>query len=133
MIAVGVDTHKHQHVAVALERLGQLLGEIAVAASAAGYRELVVWLAGLESRRWSGSKARAATAPGCASTCRPSGSAWWRSSVPAGGIVAQGKSDRDGRTAGGEAGAGWRRRLDAASGREPLRVECLVGRLSLMC
>ena len=47
MIAVGVDTHKHWHVAVALDALGQLLGEIAVAASAAGYRELVAWLAGL--------------------------------------------------------------------------------------
>jgi transposase len=48
MIAVGVDTHKHRHVAVALSPLGELLGEIAVAASAAGYRELVSWLAGLD-------------------------------------------------------------------------------------
>lgn len=47
MIAVGVDTHKHRHVAVALSQLGELLGEIAVAAGAAGYRELVSWLAGL--------------------------------------------------------------------------------------
>lgn len=47
MIAVGVDTHKHQHIAVALDALGQLLGEIAVAATVAGYRELVCWLAGL--------------------------------------------------------------------------------------
>jgi transposase len=47
MIAVGVDTHKHQHVAVAVSELGQLLGEIAVAATAAGYQELVAWLAGL--------------------------------------------------------------------------------------
>ena len=47
MIAVGVDTHKHRHVAVALNQLGEVLGEIAVAASAAGYRELVSWLAGL--------------------------------------------------------------------------------------
>jgi transposase len=47
MIAVGVDTHKHQHVAVALDALGQLLGEIAVAATVVGYRELVCWLAGL--------------------------------------------------------------------------------------
>lgn len=47
MIAVGVDTHKHQHIAVALDGLGQLLGEIAVAATVAGYRELVFWLAGL--------------------------------------------------------------------------------------
>jgi Transposase len=48
MIAVGVDTHKHRHVAVALSPLGELLGEIAVAASGAGYRELVSWLAGLD-------------------------------------------------------------------------------------
>ncbi|MEP6640792.1 MAG: transposase [Gaiellales bacterium] len=47
MIAVGVDTHKTQHIAVALNALGQLLGEIAVAATVAGYRELVFWLAGL--------------------------------------------------------------------------------------
>ncbi len=54
MIAVGVDTHKHQHIAVALDGLGQLLGEIAVAATVAGYRELVFWLAGLggETRGW---------------------------------------------------------------------------------
>jgi transposase len=47
MIAVGVDTHKHWHVAVALDVVGQLVGEIVVAASGRGYRELVVWLAGL--------------------------------------------------------------------------------------
>jgi transposase len=47
MIAVGVDTHKHQHVAVALSGVGQLLGEITVAATAAGYRELFAWLVGL--------------------------------------------------------------------------------------
>jgi hypothetical protein len=32
MIAVGVDTHKHEHVAAALNELGELLGEIVVAA-----------------------------------------------------------------------------------------------------
>ena len=47
MIAVGVDTHKHWHVAVALDVVGQVLGEIVVAASGRGYRELVVWLGGL--------------------------------------------------------------------------------------
>lgn len=47
MIAVGVDTHKHEHVAVALSELGELLGEIVVAASPAGYRELMKWLKGL--------------------------------------------------------------------------------------
>lgn len=47
MIAVGVDTHKHEHVAAALDGLGQVVGEMVVPASAAGYRELSAWLDGL--------------------------------------------------------------------------------------
>jgi hypothetical protein len=47
MIAVGVDTHKENHFAVALDRLGQVLGELVIEASAAGYRELERWAAGL--------------------------------------------------------------------------------------
>lgn len=47
MIAVGVDTHKDSHFAVALDRLGQLLGELVIEAGAAGYRELERWAAGL--------------------------------------------------------------------------------------
>jgi transposase len=43
MIAVGVDTHKQRHHAVALDALGQLLGELAFAANAAGYAELQGW------------------------------------------------------------------------------------------
>ena len=46
MIAVGVDTHKGSHFAVALDRLGQLLGELVIEAGAAGYRELERWAAG---------------------------------------------------------------------------------------
>ena len=34
MIAVGVDTHKQRHLAVALDALGQVLGELTVAATA---------------------------------------------------------------------------------------------------
>jgi transposase len=48
MIAVGVDTHKHWHVVVALDALGRLLGEIVIAATAAGYGELVAWLSRLD-------------------------------------------------------------------------------------
>lgn len=48
MIAVGVDTHKHQHLAVAVDTLGQLLAEITITATLAGYRELLAWIAGLE-------------------------------------------------------------------------------------
>ena len=47
MIAVGVDTHKERHYAVALDLLGQLLGELSFAASAAGYVELQHWAEGL--------------------------------------------------------------------------------------
>jgi transposase len=43
MIAVGVDTHKERHHAVALDPLGQLLGERSFTATAAGYAELQRW------------------------------------------------------------------------------------------
>jgi transposase len=48
MIAVGVDTHKHQHLAVAVDALGQLLAEITITATLAGYRQLLAWITGLE-------------------------------------------------------------------------------------
>jgi hypothetical protein len=47
MIAVGVDTHKDSHFAVALDDLGQLLGELAIAVCAAGYDELERWALGI--------------------------------------------------------------------------------------
>jgi transposase len=43
MIAVGVDTHKQRHHAVALDQLGQMLAELVFSASTAGYRELQRW------------------------------------------------------------------------------------------
>jgi transposase len=47
MIAVGVDTHKERHHAVALDHLGQILTELVFMASAAGYRELQDWVEAL--------------------------------------------------------------------------------------
>jgi transposase len=44
---VGVDTHKDQHVAVALDGLGRRLGERFVAAAPAGDADLLAWAAGL--------------------------------------------------------------------------------------
>lgn len=44
MIAVGVDTHKQAHAVAALDQIGQVLGEVTVAASLAGYQELTRWL-----------------------------------------------------------------------------------------
>jgi transposase len=43
MIAVGVDTHKERHRAAALDELGQVLGEFAFTATAAGYADLQRW------------------------------------------------------------------------------------------
>ena len=42
-VVVGVDTHKHLHVAVALTDLGAVLGQLTVAADADGYAELARW------------------------------------------------------------------------------------------
>ena len=42
-VIVGVDTHKHVHVAVAVDRLGARLGSCSVPANRGGYTELVAW------------------------------------------------------------------------------------------
>jgi transposase len=42
-VVVGVDTHKDEHVAVALDGLGGRLGELAIAANPDGYAQLVAW------------------------------------------------------------------------------------------
>ena len=46
-VIVGVDTHKDQHVAVALDGLGRRLGERFVSAAPAGYGDLLAWAAEL--------------------------------------------------------------------------------------
>ncbi len=48
MIAVGVDTHKHEHVARALDALGQVLGGLQIKANLDGYVELLGWLRSLD-------------------------------------------------------------------------------------
>lgn len=42
-IIVGVDTHKHVHVAVAIDSLGVRLGDLVVPADTSGYRQLAEW------------------------------------------------------------------------------------------
>ena len=46
-VIVGVDTHKHQHVGVAVDGLGRRLGQRLVPATPAGYAELLTWATGL--------------------------------------------------------------------------------------
>ena len=42
-VTVGVDTHKHVHVAVALSAQGERLGDITVSADPSGYERLLSW------------------------------------------------------------------------------------------
>lgn len=48
-IIVGVDTHKHVHVAVAIDALGVRLGDLVVPADTSGYRQLAEWAKNLGS------------------------------------------------------------------------------------
>jgi transposase len=48
MLVVGIDPHKNSHTAAALDSAtGEMLGEITIASTPEGYRELLVWLGGL--------------------------------------------------------------------------------------
>jgi transposase len=52
-LSIGVDAHKRVHEAVALDEAGREVGRRRAANSAAGWRELQAWAAGLgEPRRW---------------------------------------------------------------------------------
>jgi transposase len=42
-VVVGVDTHKHLHVAVALDELGARVGELTIGADSVGYAALASW------------------------------------------------------------------------------------------
>jgi transposase len=42
-VAIGVDTHKHVHVAVAVDRFGAQLDSREVETSVTGYRALLAW------------------------------------------------------------------------------------------
>ena len=42
-ITLGVDTHKDNHVAVALDGLGRCQGTLSVPTNLAGYKKLVGW------------------------------------------------------------------------------------------
>ena len=97
MIAVGVDTHKERHCAVALDALGQVLGELAFAATArrlcraaAMGREPLA----TSTSSCSASREPAAGAPDSASTCNTPATPSSRSNVRGGRERRAGKSDR---------------------------------------
>ena len=45
-VLIGVDTHKDQHVAVALDRHGAVLGHLQIPATSKGYQTLLDWAVG---------------------------------------------------------------------------------------
>ena len=50
MVAIGVDTHRDEHVAVALDGLGGDLGSLAIRADSSGYARLWEWASELGCR-----------------------------------------------------------------------------------
>jgi transposase len=46
MVTVGVDTHKHVHVAVAIGQVGEVLANITIPADRGGYEQLLSWARG---------------------------------------------------------------------------------------
>ena len=64
-VIVGVDTHKYQHVAVAIDRRGIRLGDHSFAADSAGYRALRAWAEAQGEIEAFGIEGPAATASAC--------------------------------------------------------------------
>ena len=62
-VIIGVDTHKHVHVAVAIDTRGMRLGAHSFGADSGGYRALLAWALRMDGSRRLGSKAPVAMAP----------------------------------------------------------------------
>lgn len=67
-VAIGVDTHKYIHVAVALDELGGRLGELTVSADSDGYARLERWAVEQGAVLASGSRAQRHTGPASRAT-----------------------------------------------------------------
>ena len=72
-VIVGVDTHKHLHVAVAIDRLGVRLGALTISADRAGYATLEGWATALDTRPAFGIEGTGSYGAGLASFLRRHG------------------------------------------------------------
>ena len=72
-VIVGVDTHKHLHVAVALDANGVRLAERAVSADSGGYAQLEAWARALERVRCFGIEGTGSYGAGLAGFLRRGG------------------------------------------------------------
>ena len=91
-IVIGLDTHKHLHVAVALDELGARLGELTISADSAGYAALAGWAEGLGRPREFGIEGTGSYGVGLASFLRRRGHA----------VIEVNRGDRRGRRANGK-------------------------------
>jgi transposase len=72
-ITVGVDTHKHAHVAVALDGIGGRLGELVIDVDTAGYQQLERWALTLGEKATFGVEGTGSYGAGLASYLRRHG------------------------------------------------------------
>jgi transposase len=72
-VILGVDTHLHFHVAVALDHLGRRLGEASVPTTAKGYEKLLSWAEGFGSVRRAGVEGTSSYGAGLARHLRARG------------------------------------------------------------
>src|SRR4051812_38143191 len=91
-VVIGVDTHKHLHVAVALDELGGRLGELTIGADSAGYAALASWAERLGRTRAFGIEGTGSYGAGLASFLRRRGHS----------VVEVDRGDRRGRRANGK-------------------------------
>jgi transposase len=73
IVVGGVDTHKDNHVAAALDRLGRLLGTAEFPTTPAGYRALLTWLGGFGTVERIGVEGTGAWGAGLARSLRAAG------------------------------------------------------------
>ena len=72
-VIVGVDTHKHEHVAVAINDLGARLATFRAPANRAGYADLVAWARTLGAVEAFGTEGTGSYGAGLASFVRREG------------------------------------------------------------
>jgi len=91
-VAIGIDTHKDRHVAVACDRLGAQLGSCEIPATAAGYLHLWQWAVGLGEPRF-GIEGSGSYGAGLASFLVVAGASVWECERPQRCERRRGKSD----------------------------------------
>jgi len=72
-LVLGVDTHLHIHVAVALDQLGRRLGELALPTTIKGYETLICWAKGFGSIKCAGIEGTSSYGAGLARHLREAG------------------------------------------------------------